>query len=111
MPAFYKKALFALLLLIVMDALVAGFCISQSYLSLSVLGTQTNDTRGVTSATRTHAASALVHRVVRLPSFRRFPQSGPVCRSHVFVGYAYVGILLSAIFYLRHSLVPDIQTI
>ena len=45
MQVFYKKALFALLLLIVMDALVAGFCISQSYLSLSVLGTQTNDTR------------------------------------------------------------------
>lgn len=44
MQTFYKKALLALLLLIVMDALVAVFCISKSYLSLSVLDTQPNDT-------------------------------------------------------------------
>lgn len=44
MQEFYKKALLALLLLIVMDALVAVFCISKSYLSLSVLDTQPNDT-------------------------------------------------------------------
>jgi AraC-like DNA-binding protein len=45
MQTFYKKALLALLLLVLVDVLLAIFCISKSYLSLSVLGPQPDGTR------------------------------------------------------------------
>jgi AraC-like DNA-binding protein len=56
MQKFYKKALLALVLLIVVDALLAAFFISRSYLSLSVLAAHEDGTRwryvGNTDASR-----------------------------------------------------------
>ncbi len=45
MQAFYKKALFALILLVVADALFALILIQQSYLSFAVLAPHPGGTR------------------------------------------------------------------